>query len=81
MTSLNLNPSNEEKAGEGMFRIVSSMARRYSRDPATRTTSSRHLLIAAINLYAGHTSPGEAALMAAEAIADLAASERREGNR
>lgn len=65
----------------GLFRLLSVWTRRYSREPASRDASARGALVAAISLYALETSVGEAAMVAAEAVADLAQTERREGRR
>ena len=66
---------------DGLTQYIAKVFRRYSRGPETRDVSARHLMTAAINLYADHTSPAEAALIAAEVVADLAQRERAEGSR
>jgi len=63
---------------DGLIRYVSTMFRRYSRDPATRTNSSRLMMTALIALCAEHNGLGETGLMVAEALAGLKAEERQE---
>lgn len=63
---------------DGCFRLLAVMVHRYSRDPATRAASARQAMVAAINLYAIETSPGEAALGASEVLAHVAQVQRRD---
>ena len=63
---------------DGLFRLLVSMTRKYSRDPSTRALSSAHILRAAVALHAANTSAAEAALTAAEAVSIPATQERLE---
>lgn len=74
MTAVQPNP--ETAKADGLFRLVNVATRRFSREPATRELSARMLLTAAVALYSDQTSPGEAALIAAEAVAELARIQR-----
>lgn len=65
------------EARESLPRLLSSMMRRYSRDPESRPVSARHLASYALRLLAAETSPGEAALAASETLAALVQEERR----
>ena len=65
----------------GLFRLLTIWSRRYSREPETRVQSARGAVFSAISLYAAETSAGEAALLAAEAAAELARQERLAGRR
>lgn len=70
--------AHEADAG-GIFRLVGIAFRRYARDPDTRQTSARLMLINALALYASLTSVGDAAVTASEMVASLAQQERRAG--
>lgn len=63
---------------DGLFRLAVVAIRRYSREPSTRHLSARTLAVTAINILAAETSPGEAALIASEAFADIAQAQRLE---
>ena len=76
-----IRPDNDGGGAGGLLRMLSVAVRRYSRDPETRAASARHMLAASINLYAAHTSAGEAALTASEVLSDMAVAERKRGGR
>ena len=61
---------------DGLFRLLHVHSRRFAAEPETRAASSLGLLQAAIALHAAETSPGEAAVAAAEAVAALRSAER-----
>lgn len=70
-----------ETAGTGLFRLLAVAFRRYSREPETRVAAARMILATAINLYAKHTTAGEAALLTAETLAEIGRAERQCGRR
>lgn len=72
-------PAPAESPQDGLVRLLAVAFRRYARDPSTRATAARHILAAAINLHAEHEGPGETALAASEALAELARRKRRGG--
>lgn len=59
------------------LRMASIALRRFTRDPATRATSSLNLLRYAIRLHAAETTAAAAALAAGEVVGELAQEERR----
>lgn len=59
-----------------VVRLAMIAIRKFTREPESRKPSSRHLMAAAIHLFAEETSPEEAALACAEALADLAVMRR-----
>lgn len=63
---------------DGFLRIVSGAVRRYSREPETRVHSARMMLSGALALHAAEAGAGETALVCAEVIAAMAATERQE---
>jgi hypothetical protein len=62
---------------DGLLRLLNVGFRRFAREPETRADSSRLILLAAMRLHSAYSTPAEAALVAAEAIAPLAATERQ----
>jgi hypothetical protein len=72
--------STNDKA-DGVMRMLAVAFRRYSREPETRPLSSRMLLLSALALHAEETSAGEAALVAAEGVANLGIASRARGER
>jgi hypothetical protein len=61
---------------DAAFRMLSIVTKRYARDPQTRDASTRLMVLYAIALHAEATSPGDAALFAAEAVAELSRAQR-----
>ena len=61
-----------------ILRLASIALRRYTRDPDTRQSSSLNLLRYAIQLAAAETSAADAALVAGEAVGELAREARRD---
>lgn len=61
---------------DGLIRLISASFRRYSRDPDVRPVAARNLVLASIALYAEHASPADVALVAAEAVTEVARQDR-----
>lgn len=59
-------------------RLLTSALRRYTRDPSTRKVSALHMLRNAARILASETSPGDAALAAAEVLSEIAQQDRRD---
>lgn len=54
------------------LRILGTAFRRYAAEPASRETSARQMLGAALAIYAAEVGPAEAALTASEYLAPIA---------
>lgn len=61
---------------DGLFRLLSVAMHRYSRDPASRGAMARTIMKCGLLLLADETSIGDAAMDAAETVAQFVQAER-----